>query len=653
MKPLDILEAHWQTESDPRKRILLLNEYVWQLSKLDSTRAALHLDEVAALLDRIAADSSFASTVLVGHEINCARIAVYQGRFEEALRLTEKILVAPVADSDTLVRCKALEIAAIAQIRLGNPSDALAALMAALDIATLLDDKERTANIYNLFAILYVNLGEHKEGAAYFEKSAALARTVDDLAHEAQVLVNLCMSYRDLGNYEKSLQCGLAGLALAQQLEAPSIELWAQNNLANTYFILGDLDKAFAYFQQAVWLAETAEDKAVQASAMLGMVRAYLQEQNYAAAKRYAHLILEIGRTNQQPGIQFEAHELLAQINKAEGKWETALHHYEAFHQIKEGIFNKEADEKLKQLEVAHRTETARRDAEIYQLRYVELQHEIVERERAQKALVQAQKLESLGILAGGVAHDFNNLLMGIVGQIELALYKMDGQDPLRQNLLQATYAAEKAAALAQKMLAYSGRGHFQLARCRLDTFFADNRALWQSLIGATCQIKLTACTTLCFVEVDKLQIEQLMINLLLNAAEAHAKSVAIQMACRTLGAADSGFWQYTAQPLSAGTYLVITVQDDGVGMDAKALERLFDPFYTTKFVGRGLGMAASLGIIRGHRGGITVRSAPNAGTTFDIVLPVIAIDLLSATASESSHQPAQSTLFPPSLYAS
>lgn len=618
MTEIENLEAQLQQTTDNQQRIDVLNRLIRILGRQDLARSIQLLDEATVLVDNdLPVESELRRRA--EYHLNHALVDAMRGHYEEAISHARETLA---FQTEGLLGGNAQELIGICHVRLGNPSEALAALMKALEIAIATADIELEANVYNSLAILYVNLGEHPNGATYFQKSLELSCRIGDRMSEVRALVNLCMSYRDLKEYDKSLSHGYQGLRLARELNVPRLEMGCLSNLGNTYIALGEPEKAFAHFQSATQLAEQLGKIPEQAIILLSIARAYMLENQYALAKSYASLVLEVGRVHKQPGAQFEAHEMLATLYKIEGDFATALEHFEAFHFIKEQIFNHEADEKLKQLEVTHRTETAQRDAEIYQLRYVELQREITERERAQKALIHAQKLESLGILAGGVAHDFNNLLMGISGQIDLALHHLDAMHPATKNLLKANSSVEKAANLARKMLAYSGRGHFQVVRCRAKDLLEENRGVWQDIIGTECRLSMLLAPNSCCIEIDKHQLEQLFVNLLLNAVEAQATEITIQTTCRHIDENDSHFWQYTALPLPAGQYLQLTVMDNGRGMDGETLERVFDPFFTTKFTGRGLGMAAVLGIVRGHNGGITISSQLEQGTSLQIVLP-------------------------------
>lgn len=385
---IEALESALQSVTEPTERIRILHELICSLGNVNLPRALLLFDEAGQLL--VNTGSVHDQRLWADHQATRAFLQYQQGRYEDALQLAQTVMALDGVEKESHLRCKVLEVATICQVRLGNPAQALALLMEALPIAKQLGDLVRESTVYNLFAILYVNLGDHAKGAHYFEKSLAIARNAGDIYSETRALGNLCMSYRDLGRYPESLTAGIASVALARQYGLRTSEMWGLSNLANTYTALGDLERAFDHFKQAAQLATTIGNNFDQASTLLSMARAFHQEQKEDLAQSYAQLVLEIAQSSKQQGFQFEAHELLAASYKAEGKYAQALAHYEEFHRLKEAMFNREAEEVRKQLDVAYQTEAAQREAEIYQLRYVELQHEIAERERTQKALLQA-----------------------------------------------------------------------------------------------------------------------------------------------------------------------------------------------------------------------------------------------------------------------
>ena len=153
------------------------------------------------------------------------------------------------------------------------------------------------------------------------------------------------MSYKDLGDYAKSLCYGLAGLELATRLEFSSVQMWALSNLGNTYVAQAQFEQALDCYRQAIELAEGSGDAFDQAFTLLSVARGCYKQQQLDLARSYAELVLDIAQKSKQQGFQFEAHELLAAVYKAQGNFVAALTHYEQFHQIKETIFNQEADD--------------------------------------------------------------------------------------------------------------------------------------------------------------------------------------------------------------------------------------------------------------------------------------------------------------------
>jgi CheY-like chemotaxis protein len=223
------------------------------------------------------------------------------------------------------------------------------------------------------------------------------------------------------------------------------------------------------------------------------------------------------------------------------------------------------------------------------------------------------------------VAHDFNNLLVGMLGHSSLALSRLPPESPGRANLEKVIQAAERAADLSRQMLAYSGRGHFQVRPTDLNTLVSENLHLLEAAVPKTARLSARLSEQAAVVEADVGQLQQLVMNLVLNAAEAsgeHPGVVTISTEMKRLSTDGARYSRFTGRDLPPGPYVQLEVRDDGCGMDEETLSRVFDPFFTTKFTGRGLGLAAVLGVVRGHRGGIEIDSRPGGGTSFRILLP-------------------------------
>ena len=241
--------------------------------------------------------------------------------------------------------------------------------------------------------------------------------------------------------------------------------------------------------------------------------------------------------------------------------------------------------------------------------------------------MLQAQKLESLGVLAGGIAHDFNNLLTAMLGNASLARLDLPGDSPAHYALGQIEKAAVRAAELCKEMLAYSGRSQLAATRVDLTMLVEDTTQLLQVSISKKCVLKLELHRPLPGILADPIQIRQIIMNLVINASDAIGERSGLIRICTGIMRADQQYLQetYFSPELAPGDYVYLEVNDNGCGMPPEVKARIFEPFYTTKFAGHGLGLSAVLGIVRSHHGAIKVYSEPGRGTTFKLLFPVVA----------------------------
>lgn len=236
----------------------------------------------------------------------------------------------------------------------------------------------------------------------------------------------------------------------------------------------------------------------------------------------------------------------------------------------------------------------------------------------------QTQRLESLGVLAGGVAHDFNNLLMVILGNIDLALKDLPKTSPVLELIENAKTASLRASDLTNQMLAYAGKGRLRMRNVHLNELVREMAQLLQVSLSRKADVQYDLGHELPPIEGDPGQLQQVLLNLITNASESlgcdsgtiSVRTDVIMVDEKTLART------YLNDNLPAGRYVRLEVADSGNGIDEEHRPKIFEPFYTTKFTGRGLGLAAVLGIIRGHRGAIDVFSIPGDGSTFTVLLP-------------------------------
>ncbi|MBF0413724.1 MAG: response regulator, partial [Desulfamplus sp.] len=251
-----------------------------------------------------------------------------------------------------------------------------------------------------------------------------------------------------------------------------------------------------------------------------------------------------------------------------------------------------------------------------------ELKQAELEKKRLEAQLHQSQKLESIGRLAGGVAHDFNNMLMVIIGYAEISLDSLDTSDPLHENLREIRNAAKRSADLTRQLLAFARKQTIAPIVLDINQTVESMLKMLEKLIGENINLHWQQGKDLWSVKVDSSQFDQILVNLCVNAKDAidGIGNVLISTANVTCDKVYCSNHVYAIE----GDYVLLTVSDDGVGMDKEILANIFEPFFTTKEFGKGtgLGLATVYGIVKQNNGFIDVHSEPGKGTTFKIYLP-------------------------------
>jgi PAS domain S-box-containing protein len=249
---------------------------------------------------------------------------------------------------------------------------------------------------------------------------------------------------------------------------------------------------------------------------------------------------------------------------------------------------------------------------------------DLTDRRRAEEALRQSQKLESLGVLAGGIAHDFNNLLTVVLGNLNLAQIKLPDVSPVRPYLANMEATVLRATELTKQMLAYSGRGHFQVRPHDLNAVVRDLTHLLEVSISKKIRLQLDLEPDLPAIQADAAQFQQVVMNLVTNASDAigdHEGAIHLTTSVQDLDAPTLRD-EYRLDLPKPGRHVILEVEDTGCGMTAGVMERIFDPFFTTKATGRGLGLSAMLGILRGHGAGLNISSEVGRGSRFRLCFP-------------------------------
>lgn len=268
------------------------------------------------------------------------------------------------------------------------------------------------------------------------------------------------------------------------------------------------------------------------------------------------------------------------------------------------------------------------------------LSQELLEKEQSARRAAEAseaqsrhvQKLESIGVLAGGIAHDFNNLLHVVLGNADIALGNLTSGSPAREPLEEVVRATLRAADLTRQLLAYSGKGAFVVRNLDLSTEVREMATLLRTSISKQATLDWELASDLPPVKADPTQIRQIVMNLITNASDAlgeHGGTITLRTGVTRLEDLDREHFGAPSrgedpQEQSNGPLVYLEIGDNGHGMSPDTLSRIFDPFFSTKFSGRGLGLAAVMGIVRSHRGLIRIRTEPGRGTAFRVLFPAV-----------------------------
>jgi PAS domain S-box-containing protein len=266
---------------------------------------------------------------------------------------------------------------------------------------------------------------------------------------------------------------------------------------------------------------------------------------------------------------------------------------------------------------------------------------DVTEKRKLEEQLLQAQKIEAIGTLAGGVAHDFNNILTAIIGYTYVALTKLDKNDPLQYELQQVVAAADRATLLTQSLLAFSRKQSIHPAPVEINDIISKFKTFLSRLIREDIELHANICDEQLVVMADRGQIEQTLMNIVTNAQDAMPNGGRLLI--------ETGWFRMDDLFIRAhgygkvGEYARISLSDTGIGMDDQTKQKIFEPFFTTKEPGKGtgLGMALVYGTIKKHEGFIDVYSEPGMGSTFKIYLPLIDLQpekkVVSATTDTQS----------------
>jgi len=559
---------------------LSLGKANWGLSRLEE--ASLHLQDAQSIFRELNAHSEQAASHLSLGKVHILR-SRYTDAFQElqSARTLFRSLETPlgVAAADNCL--------AVVSRHQGDCARALRYLREAEGALRKHPDPFLSACIYTNFAEVHHDLDLLDSASSYLDSARLIfERLGTDRCGLANVMHDTAEIHRERNQNSRALEVHLDALSIRESFGHERGIASSCDALGRTYLALGDFETATTYL-----------DRALRTAKSCGI-----------------------------PSVELRCFKSLTALHQAQGNYETALEFHMQYNSLQEGLF---ADQRLLvlDLQARHELEMKEKEATLQRLRYAELEREIEDRKNSEEALVQSQKLESLGRLAGGVAHGFNNLLVAIVGNTELAAARLPQGHESRSELERVIEASERAGRLASEMLTYSDKTHFDFKAVDLSQVVRDSALLLSTAVGPSVELKQKLARKLVQVNGDSVQLSQVLINLVINAAESNADRIDVVTRRVILNDQNHRPGSHHGAELPPGDYVALEVQDDGDGIESTVRDRLFDPFFTTKFAGRGLGLASVLGIVRRHNAAIDVQSSVGHGSLFRVFFPAKAPD--------------------------
>jgi signal transduction histidine kinase/ActR/RegA family two-component response regulator len=624
------------------------------LDNVEAVRALLRKTDLRADAESIAMWRAETSLNAAWAKVRLGRFAAAYPEGEDGLRLFNQLDKKQGAAGCLLVM-------GIAKGEDGKNDDAIRLCLEAEALFLEIDDQFGRARAINARGTSYRRLGDSAQAIEAYGASMAIARDNGDAQGESRALCNIGYVYLYEKKYEQAIEYARLALPIERSMGNLAAELSNCCNLIQALVASGrpqeaidfmaayDLEKlsksglfSFLELSQSLSTAYMEIGRTADADSLLrmGIERARrdgnLRElgsllctfarlhrtapakdsaaraEGLAAARRALNEALAHGHSRDLDFVH-AIHEEFCALCREEGRWTEAFEHLEQAHKIELKLSSASADERLarQRSEQEAAQQKARADAEAHQ-------HEI------ERKVLQSQKTESLGVLAGGMVHHFNNLLTSILGNAELA---QQNPDMVPDALSEIQVSGNRAAELCQQIMMYTGRSVHRMAAVDMLALVRESIRLLRVTRVADCEIICEFPPEPILVWGDRAELQQIILNLLINSAEARATAVVFKATLQKGIAPDTA----PDDPLGHGKYIELCLSDNGEGMTPEVLARIFEPFYSTRFAGRGLGLPAAMGLVRAHKGMMAVESTSGSGTTIRMHLPVTSAAALEA----------------------
>jgi len=602
VQDIGTLETELAAVTDSPAKIDALNALAWELVHTDPQRSRALCEEARQLA--VQAPAAYANGL--GNSLLTLSIIEWEvSHFQVALSLALEALIHFQKSGNLARQAYTLNHTAGIYFSLGNYAQAYELGIQALKLCESTGDRGLEASILNDTAYVSLHLKNFPDALPKLLKSLNIQQTLGNKRGEAYALDSIGRAYYLMGDYPKALAYGQQSLGCSHAIHDPRSEAEALLHLGEAYAASNDETQALMYFERALALCEINRYRQFETATLLAIGKLYLRQCVHEQALHYLTAAAQVAQEIGAKQTIYEAHQLLADTYKKVGNFQQALEHYEQFHTVKEAVFNERSDNRIRSLQVAHDIETARKESEIYQLRNVELQQEIHERE---------QLIAELNAFAHTVAHDIKSPVAIVVGFGEILLDQLTATgDPdsieMAQSLMRTGY---KITRIVDNLLTLASVREQAIIPRPLDMaqIVAEvETRLQQPLAEVNAQLILPEHWPAALGHAP--WVEEVWANYIANAAKYGGNPPRIE-----LGATPEGdmirFW----------------VRDNGIGFNPEAKDDLFTAFTRIaphQIAGYGLGLSIVKRIIDKLGGTVDAASAGEGqGSLFSFTLPTV-----------------------------
>ena len=624
------LEQQIASTTDPQEKIDLINELAWTLRRPDWERAK----ELALEAEQLSQAGAFADAPYKKGQLDSlvtqSSINERLGNYQEALSQSFEALTRYKFLNDELGSARALGIIGFTYARMGNYSQGLDYKLQQLELAEALGNTRLQADALTGIGMIYGEAGDAAQALVYFKTNLDLYRELGNTSGEAAMLNNCAAASFFLDDFAAVIEYGRLCEQLCRETGNELVEVGAIDNIANAYAAMGQYDDALRQYEINLTKVKKINHRELWVETLLGIGRVYNQTDAPDQAIPNLQEALVLAQEINARRKEYQCQELLAQSYKMKGDFETALDHFEQFHQVEKQVFNEDKEGQLQKLEVRHRTEAAKKEAEIYREKNTELEREIEERQKVEAALRLAKEAAEIANRAksdflSNMSHELRTPLNGILGYAQI-IKRQPNLSREQAEAIDIIYqSGDHLLTLINDILDISkieaGKMELQPEPVHLPGLLDGVISIMQ-MRAKQQEIALiyTAESTLpASVEADPKRLRQILINLIGNAVK-FTNTGKVSLHVSTLPATNN-----------SQAHLRFEIIDTGIGISPEDLERIFLPFEQVSHgqvtsEGTGLGLSISRQLVEGMGGQIQAESEVGVGSRFwfDIKLPIV-----------------------------